>query len=240
MRRDHRPFWMRRLALNYERWWMKRFLAPQFDALGVGALIVNPKHVELFGRGISAGRFLHVLASPDLPVRLTTWPAPDDTARIDIGDCVLLTGGVRVMAAKEVTIGDGAMLARGVVVSDCDWHGLYDRVTAVQQPGPVHIGVNAWLGDGCFVGKGVTIGDNAVVGARAVVVHDVPANTVVAGNPAKPVKELDPDAARVTRMDLYQDPTALAKFFDDAWLREHGHNTILNWARASVAPNRED
>ncbi len=231
---------MRRLAFAYERWWTERFLAPQFDALGPGALVSNPRAVEVFGRGVSAGRHLHVIAARDLPVRLTTWPAPGDEARIALGDCVLVCGGARVTAAREVTIGDGVMLARGATVTDCDWHGLYDRVTAVVEPRPVRIGTNVWLGDGCFVGKGVTIGDNAVVGAHAVVTADVPANVVFAGNPARVVKELDARAPRVTRMDLYRDPAALAAYFEDAWLREHAGNTLLGWLRATLAPRRGD
>ena len=54
--------------------------------------------------------------------------------------------------------------------------------------------------------KGVTIGDNSVVAARSVVTKDVPANVVVAGNPARVVKELNPGTPRYTRADLYRDP----------------------------------
>lgn len=240
MRRDHRPKWMRRLAFTVERWWTRRFLAPQFDALGPDAMVAAPWRVEVFGRGISAGRHLHMLPTRDLPIRLTTWPAPEGQARIAIGDCVLVCGGARVLAALSVSIGDGAMLARGATVTDCDWHGLYDRVTAVRDPEPVRIGANVWLGDSCFVGKGVTIGENSVVGAHAVVTRDVPPNVVVAGNPATIVRELDETAPRVTRLDLYEDPVSLARFFEDAWERENGGNTVLDWARAQVAPGRED
>ena len=240
MRRDHRPKWLRDLAFARERWWMRTRLAPQFDALGPGAIVACPWDVEVFGAGVSAGRHLHVLAAADMRVRLTTWPAPGGAAEITIGDCVLICGGAQVTAARSIEIGDGAMLARGVTITDCDWHGLYDRVTAVQDPKPVRVGANVWLGDYAFVGKGVSIGENAVVGARAVVVTDVPANAVVAGNPAKVVKELDPAAPRVTRMDLYKDPGALAAFLDEAWEKEHGDNTLLGWIRSELAPRRGD
>ena len=53
---------------------------------------------------------------------------------------------------------------------------------------PVAIGHSVWIAAGAFVGPGVTVGDGAVVGARAVAVKDVPAWTVVAGNPARVVK----------------------------------------------------
>jgi putative colanic acid biosynthesis acetyltransferase WcaF len=51
------------------------------------------------------------------------------------------------------------------------------------------IGNYVWIAAGAFIGPGVTIGDGAVIGARAVVISDVPPWTVVAGNPAKVVKE---------------------------------------------------
>ena len=51
------------------------------------------------------------------------------------------------------------------------------------------IGSHVWIAAGAYIGPGVTIGDGAVVGARAVVVKDVPPWTIVAGNPAKVIKE---------------------------------------------------
>jgi acetyltransferase-like isoleucine patch superfamily enzyme len=55
---------------------------------------------------------------------------------------------------------------------------------------PVVLGDDVWVGAGAVILKGVTVGDGAVVAARAVVTRDVPADTVVAGNPARVVKRL--------------------------------------------------
>ena len=55
---------------------------------------------------------------------------------------------------------------------------------------PITIGDNCWIGGGSIICPGVTIGDNVVVGAGSVVVKDVPSNVVVAGNPAKIIREL--------------------------------------------------
>jgi putative colanic acid biosynthesis acetyltransferase WcaF len=54
---------------------------------------------------------------------------------------------------------------------------------------PIEVGENAWLGADVFVGPGVSIGDLCVVGARSVVIKDLPARTVCAGNPCRVIKE---------------------------------------------------
>lgn len=55
---------------------------------------------------------------------------------------------------------------------------------------PVTIGDDVWIGEYAYIGKGVTVGQGAVVAAHAVVTRDVPPYTIVAGNPARIVKEL--------------------------------------------------
>lgn len=57
--------------------------------------------------------------------------------------------------------------------------------------GRVTIGNNVFIGAGTVVLPGVTIGDNVVIGANSIVTHDVPSNTVCAGNPAKFICTLD-------------------------------------------------
>ena len=54
----------------------------------------------------------------------------------------------------------------------------------------IHIGNKVWIGAGVVITKGVTIGDNSVVAAGAVVTHDIPANVIAAGVPAKVIKEI--------------------------------------------------
>ncbi len=56
---------------------------------------------------------------------------------------------------------------------------------------PVTIGDNVWIGGRAVINPGVTIGDNAVIASGSVVTKDVPANTVVGGNPARKLKELN-------------------------------------------------
>lgn len=58
---------------------------------------------------------------------------------------------------------------------------------------PIVIGDNVWIGEFAVILKGVTIGTGAIVASHAVVTKDVPPYTIVAGNPARVVKELEND-----------------------------------------------
>ena len=133
--------------------------------------------------------FLSSLTSNPLgitrPCMLTTWYSP--AARITIGrNCGF--SGVTIASFCSITIGDNVLIGPQSIIMDTDGHGDRNRKQLSGQP--VVIGDNVWIGMNCTILKGVTIGDNAVVAAGAVVTRSVPANTIVAGNPAVVVREL--------------------------------------------------
>ena len=65
-----------------------------------------------------------------------------------------------------------------------------ERYNGVELGLPVTIGDNCWIGGGVTILPGVTLGDNVVVGAASVVTKSFPSNVVIAGNPAKVIREL--------------------------------------------------
>jgi maltose O-acetyltransferase len=99
-------------------------------------------------------------------------------------DCVILD-------VCPVYIGDNCMLAPGVHIYTAT-HPLdaKTRNSGVEFGKPVTIGHNVWIGGRAVINPGVTIGDNVVIGSGAVVTKDIPAHCVVAGNPAKIIKNL--------------------------------------------------
>ncbi len=200
---------------------------------------MRPWYVELFGAPIELGRFATVIACRDAPVRLCVWPALEGNGAIRIGDYSLICPGVRISSAVGVTIGHSVMMAHGVYLTDADWHDLYDR-TAPGRSAPIVIEDNVWLGDGAIVCKGVKIGENSVVGAGAVVVEDIPPNTVAAGNPARVVKQLDAERPMTTRREWFADPLRLKRDLEtwDRALLEG--NTLAGWMRYLLHPTRND
>ena len=240
MRRDARPYWIYRLDLQVHHQYAAWRVTPHFDRLGPDWRMAKPWAIKLFGGGIEAGASLHVVASKDAMVRLTCWAPPGGKASLTFGDACLIAPGCRFMAGERITIGSGCMFGHGSTITDCDWHGVYDRTDVHGKTKPVTLEDNVWLGDGAFVGKGVTIGENSVIGARSVVTSDIPANTIAAGNPAKVVRTLDPADIKRTRIEMFADAKSVERYFDTAYRDELNGNTTWNWLRSVIAPNKTD
>ena len=109
----------------------------------------------------------------------------DRDAELTIGDGTFVNHRTELVAHERVTIGRDCLIAWDVLVLDSDSHS----VDGAPHTAPVRIGDRVWIGCRATVLKGVTVGDGAVVAAGSVVVSDVPARSLVAGNPARVVRE---------------------------------------------------
>lgn len=101
-------------------------------------------------------------------------------------DCIMLDGG-------GITIGDDVLLAPRVGIYTTN-HALdpADRAAGACIAAPVVIEDAVWVGGGVTINPGVRIGRGSVIGSGAVVTGDIPANTVAAGVPARPVRAVTP------------------------------------------------
>lgn len=94
---------------------------------------------------------------------------------------------VKIRCKQKIEIGNDVAISHDVTIMDSDAHILDGNEN--HHTLPVIIGNHVWIGTKALILKGVHIGDNAIIAAGAVVTKDVPANCVVAGVPAKVIKE---------------------------------------------------
>jgi putative colanic acid biosynthesis acetyltransferase WcaF len=130
--------------------------------------------LERWGAKIKFGRF----------ARSTTIWAP---WRLEVGAHVYVDERVNLYDVFGIRIGDRVVISQGSFLCGAthDYRDPAYRLTG----GPITVEDDCWIAAEAFIGPGVTIGRGAVVGARAVVVKDVPPWSVVAGNPAKVVRQ---------------------------------------------------
>lgn len=117
--------------------------------------------------------------------------------QVIFGENCQINDGVHIAAVSSITFGNNVMIASRVFITDHQ-HGIY---TGAQQSNAIEkvskriisgnnvvVGDNVWIGEGVCILPGVNIGDNAIIGANSVVTKNIDKNTIVCGNPAKPIK----------------------------------------------------
>ena len=112
--------------------------------------------------------------------------------KIEIGRGTSIQGAhINAQEHSEIKIGRDCMFSGNIIIRTSDSHPIYDALNAkrLNPAKSVMIGDHVWLGVPVFVLKGVTIGDNSIIGTGSIVTHDIPANCVAVGNPARVVKE---------------------------------------------------
>lgn len=164
---------------TFSTWSVKRHLAscgtnPRLRNLG---LIFQGKGAEVHvGSGVMLER----------GVRLSL----GDNARIYIGDNTYLGDGTCVLAVKEVRIGAGCAISWHVVIMDTSSHPVgFEGEKLETKIAPVIVGDHVWIGSRAVILKGVEVGDGAIIANNSVVTKNVPPKTMVAGNPARVIKE---------------------------------------------------
>lgn len=178
-----------RLAQKSARYLWEMACAPIYlhavTECGRGVRALGRPRIENLGQMfLGAGTLVR---SINVPVELCT----GEGALLRIGREVRLNYGVSIGATGSITIGDRVRLGPYVMIVDTDFHDPYDREIR-PPPRPVTIADDVWVGAKASIMPGVTIGRGAIVGTAAVVTRDVPPFAIVAGVPARVVKQLDP------------------------------------------------
>lgn len=175
-------YWRAKSALYY---------GPQFAHFGKGANLRKPMFIGNPG-GISVGQGTNIRDGVRLEVIDRAGEAP---GRIVIGERVNFEQFVHVAACSEIIIDDDVCIAAGTSVLDTTHPvgavGSGNRVRFLESGAfHVHIGKRVFIGAGCVILPNVSIGENSIVGAGSVVTHDIPANSIAVGSPARVIKTI--------------------------------------------------
>lgn len=112
---------------------------------------------------------------------------------IKLGQHVFINANCTFLDGAEITIGDHTLVGPDVKIYTP--HHPLDYVARRENKEysyPVAIGCDCWIGGGTIICPGVTIGDRCVIGAGSVVTKNIPSDTIVAGNPARPIRTSKP------------------------------------------------
>lgn len=137
-----------------------------------GTLIVNGK--VCFGRGsrISIG----------------------NDAVLTVGDQFHISGRSSIICQKEISFGNNCLLSWDILIMDTDFHQITNsKGNTINQPRPIHIGNNVWIGCRNTILKGVTISDNVIVSAASTITQSTMEGNCAIGNTGKETKILKRD-----------------------------------------------
>jgi acetyltransferase-like isoleucine patch superfamily enzyme len=128
---------------------------------------------------------------------------------IEIGEWCYVGEATRIWSAASIRVGSRVLISHGCEIHDCNAHSTsasarhrhFREMCETGHPtalpdvsaNPIVIEDDAWVGFGATILKGVRVGAKSIVAARAVVTEDVPPGTIVAGFPARVVRELTPE-----------------------------------------------
>ena len=175
-----------------------RAISKKLGSVGAGSVIVRPCQIQ--GSGL---KDVHIGANTRIQSHavLESWVKfgkQEFTPYISIGNNCKIGEFFHITACNRITIGDGLLTGRFVLISD-NSHGdlnlsglsIPPKDRPLVSKGEIVIGNNVWLGDKVTILGGVHIGDNVIIGANSVVTKDIPSNTMAAGIPAKVIKTCD-------------------------------------------------
>ena len=171
-----------------------RFVLRGVHHIGVGVRVIGlaPKITNRGGR---------ILISDDVIFDAKLTPIYLELERdavLSIGSNTYVNDGVWFGCTGKLTIGARVLIGPGVRIFDNSYHGIYQR-RLMPAPRPVTIEDDVWIATNSIILAGVTIGRGAIVGANSVVSKDVPAYSIVAGNPARQINVIDPKIFEATQ-----------------------------------------
>ncbi|MBL7978405.1 MAG: acyltransferase [Bacteroidetes Order II. Incertae sedis bacterium] len=126
-------------------------------------------------------------------VMISATGTPEKKALVQIGNQTTIWYNTVISARHEIIIGDNCAISWNCTIIDDDMHTIVypSNYTPKERGNFVHLGNRVWLGANVTVLKGVTIADDVIVAAGSVVTKDLASKWIYAGNPAKPIAQVE-------------------------------------------------
>jgi acetyltransferase-like isoleucine patch superfamily enzyme len=164
-------------------WLRGKWLLRSCTSVGAWTRVTGRVHIRNQGQVI-IGERVQILAHfvPSIFVVLRG-------GKLEIGDRTMVNYGADIAVTSSVVIGRDCLIGTHVIILDNDFH---DPISRLEMPAakPVRVEDRVWIGNRVTILPGVTIGHDSVVGAGAVVTSDVRPRSVVAGNPARVLRQI--------------------------------------------------
>ncbi len=180
MARDPRDVWDNGRAVLRGRWYLRHA-----DQVGDRVRLRGHPVVRNRGRMVIGERVQLVSTIATLEL------VSDEGGLLEIGDRSLVNFGCSLVATELVRIGARCHIGPYTLMQDNDFHRVEpERRLEVPPSEPIVVEDNVWIGARCIIMGGVTVGEDSCVGAGSIVTADVPRRTLVAGVPARVIREL--------------------------------------------------
>lgn len=167
-------------------------LARRFRSFGENSRIAAPQLFLVGAHATSIGTNVFIRRFFALEVH-----APPDATIVRVDDFAQVGHYVRFLSINGIHVGRHSGIGHGVTLADTVHDHKAADTAGWQAPlvvgRPLVIGERVWIGNNCVVTGGLSIGDRAIVAPNSFVNRDVPAHTMVGGNPARPLKRRDPE-----------------------------------------------
>lgn len=188
-----RHYWGRAKQLLFSKMTFGRWDIRIFPDAHLG----GAKHMRI-GRGFSAGRGLWLDAVAEYYMAGQIF-----TPELIVGDRVSVGEYVHIGCNHRIVIGDDVLMGSKIYITDHN-HGVYRGENADSPAIPpgarkltegesVEIGARCWIGEFVTILPGVTIGEGCIIGSHSTVTHDIPANSIAVGSPARVIKVWNED-----------------------------------------------
>lgn len=163
-------------------------LARRFAQFGEGSTIAFPRVALINPESVAIGSDVEIRSHVCIEAL-----APPGHVVLRLGDGVVTGHYARFVALNGIEVGRGCGIGHGATIADSihDWQRVIEGQPPAQAPlrdgPPLRIEEGAWIGNDCVVLGGITIGARAIIAPSSVVTRDVPAQTMVSGNPGRRV-----------------------------------------------------